>query len=153
MKTGIIVYSNTGNTLQAAKRLQEAMQKKGQEAELMQVKVSNDKPEADISRIHLTEKPSAEGYDHLVFASPVWGFSLSGVMKAYLTGLPTLQGRKISLFVTHRLPLPWMGGNNAIRQMKKLCEDKGATITASAVISWNEKRREADIAGMLGKLS
>ena len=153
MKTGIIVYSNTGNTLQAAKRLQEAMKGKGQEAELMQIKVSNEKPETEVSRVQLTEKPSPEGFDHLVFASPVWAFSLSGVMKAYLAGLPSLSGKKISLFVTHQFPLPWMGGNAAVRQMKKLCEGKGGTVGASTVISWNEKRREQDIGEMLAKLS
>ncbi len=153
MKTGIIVYSNTGNTLQAAKRLQEAMKGKGLEAELLQVRAGNEKPEVDVSRVQLTEKPSPEGFDRLVFASPVWAFSLSGVMKAYLSGLPSLKGRKISLFVTHQLPLPWMGGNAAVRQMKKLCEEKGGTVVSSAVISWNEKRRERDITEMLGKLS
>ena len=113
MKTGIIVYSNTGNTLQAARRLQEAMKGKGQEAELLQVRAGNEKPESDVSRVRLTEKPSPEGFDRLVFASPVWGFSLSGVMKAYLAGLPPLAGKKIGLYVTHQFPLPWMGGKVA----------------------------------------
>ncbi len=153
MKTGIIVYSNTGNTLQAARRLQEAMKGKGQEAELLQVRAGNEKPETDVSRVRLTEKPSPEGFDRLVFASPVWGFSLSGVMKAYLAGLPPLEGKKIGLYVTHHFPLPWMGGNTAVKQMKKLCEEKGGTVVSSAVISWNEKRRERDILEMLGKLS
>ena len=64
-----------------------------------------------------------------------------------------LGGKKISLFVTHHLPLPWMGGNNAIKQMKQLCEDKGGQVQSHAVISWNERRREVDIAGMLNRLA
>lgn len=152
MKTGIIVYSQTGHTRQAAQQLLDALRAKGSEAELLEVKISNTKPEGDVNRIQFTDKPETGAFDRLVFAAPVWGFSLSAVMKAYLTGLPSLKGKKISLFVTHQLPLPWMGGNNAIRQMKALCEEKGGQVISHAVISWGEKRRERDIAGMLKSL-
>ena len=152
MKTGIIIYSQTGHTRQAALRLQETLKAKGREAELLEVKVSNSQPTTNAGLVQLTNKPEVDGFDQLVFAAPVWGFSLSAVMKAYLAGLPSLKGKKISLFVTHQLPLPFMGGNAAIRQMKNLCEEKGGQVTAHAVISWGEKRRESDISGMLNKL-
>ena len=152
MKTGIIFYSQTGHTKEAAQKLLESLVKKGQMCELLEVKVSNPKPEMDVSKIQLTEKPAVEPYDRLVFASPVWGFSLSGVMKAYLAGLPSLKGKKISLFVTHQLPLPWMGGTAAIGQMRKACEEKGGEVTAKAVICWKEKRRGHDLEEMLKKL-
>ena len=152
MKTGIIVYSQTGHTRQAAQKLLESFRAKGREAELLEVKVSNPKPETNVSLVKFTDKPEVEAYEQLVFASPVWAFSLSGVMKAYLAGLPSLKGKKISLFVTHQFPLPFLGGNAAIRQMEKLCEEKGGQVTASAVVSWSEKRRERDISDMLGKL-
>lgn len=152
MKTGIIVYSHSGNTRQAAQKLLETMLGKGCEAELMEVKAANPSPEIKISQVQLTAMPEVEGFDRLVFASPVWAFSLSGVMKAYLGGLPVLKSKEINLFVTHQLPLPWMGGNKAIRQMKTLCEAKGGQVTASAVISWSNKRRERDLTNMLRKL-
>jgi NAD(P)H dehydrogenase (quinone) len=152
MKTGIIIYSQSGHTRQAAQKLLEALRAKGREAELLEVKASNTQPEMNASLVQLTNKPEVEAYDQLVFASPVWGFSLSRVMKVYLEGLPSLKGKKISLFVTHQLPLPWMGGNNAIRQMEKLCEEKGGQVTARAVICWGKKRRERDLSYMLKKL-
>jgi len=153
MKTGIIVYSNTGNTRLAAQILKTAMCKKGQDVELLEVNASNPQPETNMSQVKLTSKPAVDAFDKLVFASPVWGFSLAGVMKAYLAGLPSLKGKKISLIVTHRLSLPWMGGNTAIRQMKKLCKEKGGDVVSHAVISWNEKRREHDISDMQKKLA
>ncbi len=153
MKTAIIVYSQTGNTRQAAQKLLEALRSKGRECELLEVKVSDPKPEMNGSRVRLTQKPATEAYDQLVFASPVWGFSLSGPMKAYLAGLPSLKGKKVRLFVTHRLPLPWMGGSQAIGQMKKLCREKGGEVVAGAVVCWGEKRRERDLSDMLGKLA
>lgn len=153
MKTGIIVYSRTGHTRQAAQKLQEALRKKGRESEILEVKDSSPQPEGNVSRVQLTEKPAVEAYGQLVFAAPVWGFNLSAVMKAYLLGLPSLKGKKISLFVTHQLPLPWMGGNAAVRQMKKICEEKGGEFVSGAVVSWSEKRRERDLAELLNKLA
>ena len=55
--------------------------------------------------------------------------------------------------MTHQLPLPWMGGNAAVRQMKKLCEEKGGEVVSSAVVSWSEKRRERDLAQLLNRLA
>ena len=153
MKTGIIVYSHTGHTKQAAELLLDSLRTRGRDCELLEVKVSNPKPEANASRIQWTNKPDVEAFDQVVFASPVWGFSLSGVMKAYLESLSSLKGKKVSLFVTHQLPLPWMGGNAAVRQMKKICEDLGGQISAHAVVSWGEKRREQDLAAMVSRLS
>ena len=110
MKTGIIVYSQTGNTLQAAQRLQEALRKKGGNAELLQVKCGNENAEVNPSRVRLTETPSPEGFDQLVFASPVWAFSLSGVMKAYLAGLPPLKGKRPPSLSPISSPSPgWAG--------------------------------------------
>ena len=153
MKTGIIIYSQTGHTRQAAQRLGDAMRDKGQECELLEVQVSNPKPESSLDKLEFTVRPSPEGFDRLVFASPVCAFSLCEVMKAYMAGLPSLSGKRISLFVTHHFPLPWMGGSNAIKQMKRLCEEKGGQVESHAVISWNERRREADIAGMIDRLA
>jgi len=153
MKTGIIIYSQTGHTRLAAQKLLDELRRKGQDAELVEVKVSNQKPEANASLIQFTNKPEVDACDRLVFAAQVWGFSLSGVMKAYLAGISSLKGKKISLFVTHRLSLPWMGGNSAIRQMKKLCKEKGGDVVSHAVISWSEKRREHDIIEMVKKLA
>ncbi|MDD4080731.1 MAG: flavodoxin domain-containing protein [Eubacteriales bacterium] len=153
MKTGIIFYSQTGHTRQAAQKLLEAMRNKGQNAELLEIKVSNAEPEKELNKLQFVNSPSVTACDKLVFASPVWAFSLAGVMKAYLAGLTSLSGKTVSLFVTHQLPLPWMGGNAAIRQMKKICEEKGAKITSHAVISWGEKRRERDLLEMVDRLT
>ncbi len=153
MKTGIIVYSKTGHTKQAAQKLLDALRSKGEDAELLEVKVSNPAPEKEVNRLQFVNSPKVDVYDKLVFAAPVWAFSLSGVMKAYLAGLSSLKGKAIRLFVTHQFPLPWMGGNAAIRQMQKLCEEKGGKITSHAIISWGEKRREHDLSEMVNKLA
>ena len=149
MKTGIIVYSHTGNTLQAAQRLLDAMKGKGQDAELIQIKIGNQKLEMNPSRIQLNYCPAVAGFDHLVFAAPVWAFSMCSVMRSYLDCLPSLSGKKIDCFVTHTLPLHWMGGTRALSQMASLCKKKGSEIGDTCAISWTESRREGDMIKMI----
>ena len=43
-------------------------------------------------------------------------------MKAYLTQLPSLKGKKVGCFVTHMFPFAWMGGNSAMKQFKDSIE-------------------------------
>lgn len=152
MKTGIIVYSQTGNTLQAAQRLLEAMKSKGQDAELIQIKIGNQKLEMNPKRVQLNYCPAVAGFDHLVFAAPVWAFSMCPVMKTYLDCLPSLSGKKIDCFVTHALPLHWMGGTRALAQMASLCKAKGGEVGGTFPISWTEGHREENINKMIGSI-
>ncbi len=43
--------------------------------------------------------------------------------------------------MTEFFPFPWMGGNHAIRQMKKICQSKGASILATGIVNWGVKSR------------
>lgn len=153
MTTGIIIYSQSGNTLQAARRLMEALQKKGHGAEILQIKTQSEQPQMKKDTIQFIESPSPEAFDRLVFASPVWAFTLCGVMKLYLKGLPGLSGKPVSLFVTQALPFHWLGASKALQQMKALCLQKGAEVTATAAVSWSAKRREGDLLNMVETLT
>jgi len=50
-------------------------------------------------------------------------------------------------------PYPWMGGNHAIRQMRQLCQSKGATVSGSGVVNWAKFRREKTTARAVDRLS
>lgn len=153
MKTGIIVYSFTGNTLKSANKLLDAMTKIGQQAELVQIKAGNEKPQMNAAQVTLNYAPSVDGFDRLVFASPVWGFSLCAVMRAYLNSLPTLMGKKVSLLVTYALPLPFLGANRALRQLTGLCKEKGGEVGKSCSVSWSKKRHQSDLTNMVETLT
>lgn len=145
MNVGIIVYSETGNTLIVAQRLKGALEAKGHSAAVEQVtiegKVERGKP------INLKSRPDAAKYDALIFASPVMAFSLNPVMKAYLSGLSGLKGKTAGCFVTQGLPADWMGGNQAIKHISSALKDKGAGICGSGIIHWrNEAKREVQAA-------
>jgi flavodoxin len=151
MKIGIIVHSRTGNTLSAAEKLKEELSAKGHSAELMRVIPASDDTKVK-PPMEFKSAPVIEDYEVLLFGAPVWGFSLSTVMQAYLEQLPSLKGKKIGCFVTHMFPFAWMGGNSAIKQFKALCEAKGGEVSATAIVNWSSKGREKDIAITVEKL-
>ncbi len=103
MNIGIMVFSKTGNTLSVAEKLRETLLEKGHNAVLEQVKASNDL-EMYPKKVVLSNSPSTQGYDMLVFAAPVNGFSLAAVMQAYLQGIPSLDGKLLAGFVTQAFP-------------------------------------------------
>lgn len=152
MKIGIIIHSHTGNTLSVAQKLKEVLLAAGQSATLEQVTALNDE-QTDVNKIQLTKIPDAGAYDMLIFGAPVRGASLSPVMSAYLSQGPSLQGKKVSCFVTEFFPYSWMGGNRAIRQMKKICEAKGAKVYETGIVNWSGMQRKRKITDTVEKLS
>jgi len=74
-------------------------------------------------------------------------------MTRYLKQVGSLQGKKVACLVTQFFPYPWMGGNRAIRQMRKLYEAKGATVLGSGVVNWAKSRREKTTTRAIDRLS
>jgi len=92
----------------------------------------------------------------LVLAAPVQAFSLSKVMKAYLSHLPALNGKKVAIFVTKGLPFNWTGGNSAVSAIRNAVESRGGVVVGSELMAWGSEagreKRVADLADRLSKL-
>ena len=152
MNIGIIVFSKTGNTLSVAEKLRDTLLTKSHKVVLKKVTASND-VEMDPGKIVLSNPPSTQGYDMLVFAAPVYGGRLPAVMQAYLQGIPSLEGKLLAGFVTQAFPFPWMGGKQAIRGMEKMLNAKGGTLSATGIINWMfPRKRKALIAETIEKI-
>jgi len=154
MNIGIIVYSQTGNTLSVATKLEESLSAAGHSATLEQVKVVGEcKPGA--RDFKLETLPNVEPHDVLVFGAAVEAFALSPVMRSYLERIASLEKKKVACLITQAFPYPWLGGNRAVRQMRRLCESKGATVCGSGIVNWMRSRRDhriAEVVDRLGKL-
>lgn len=144
MNIGIIVWSATGHTLSVAETLSKALDASGHKTPLERISVEGD-PVKRTENFTLSNAPATDGYDALVFCGFVEAFSLSPVMQKYLSGIHDLGGKKVFCLVTQHFPKPWLGGNNAIKQMKKLVAGKGGTVADTAVINWTAKNRAAQI--------
>lgn len=137
-KNGLIIYSKTGNTLGVAKKIENVGP-----FELLQVKATSDDPNQ--KEVKLTEIPDVESYDHLIFGSPVHGFSIPKVMLAYLKQLPDLSKKKIDLYVTHLFPFTWLGGSQCLSQIRKIITSKGGIVNSMTSVNWKSKKRDQTI--------
>lgn len=148
MKIGIIVYSQTNNTLSVAERLKDALVQNGAEAEISRVLVEGGDPKSN-TPLKLVGAPDPNGYDAIVFASPVQAFSLAQAMVMYLKQLPRFEAKKVFFFTTQHLKKPWLGANHAIRQAKALIDVKGKSVSETGVVHWSSEQREEQIASLV----
>ncbi len=152
MNIGLVVYSWSGNTLSVAERLKERLATVGHSVDLIQVQVIGERKRG-APDFELAALPDIGGYEALVFGAAVEAFSLSPVLAAYLKRIESLAGQQVACLVTQQFPYPWMGGHRAVRQMRKLCQAKGATIAGSAVVNWAASRREKTMAAAIDRLA
>ncbi|MBC3798142.1 flavodoxin family protein [Acetobacterium tundrae] len=152
MKIGIIVFSKTNNTFSIAERLRDALVKRGLDVVIDRVIPVSDDPGPKDS-IEFRHLPDVSDYDVIIFGSPVWAFSLSWVMKAYLTQVSSLSGKKVFSFVTKQMASKFTGGNKAIRQIRSAVEAKNAKVDNSFIISWKSKNREKEIADCIDQIA
>ncbi len=104
MRIGILVHSMTGHTLLVAERIEKKLQEQGYDCRVERVSAHDEEAlSKGQAKLTLDSTPDPKPYDALVLGAPVWGFSLSKVMAAYLKLLPGLSGKKIACFVTQSL--------------------------------------------------
>lgn len=152
MNIGIIVYSQTGNTYSVALKLQEKLLTMGHKVDIEKIEVIGDEYPRK-NPFHFKKIPKINKYDALIFGSPIEAFTLSPVMKSYLEQISSLKNKEVACFITQYFPYPWMGGNRGIKQMRIKCQEKGASISKSAVINWKNKKRNQMISDAVEKIS
>jgi len=151
MKIGIIIYSYSGNTLKVAEAIKEQLEHSGIITEINQITAVNDNPSSQA--VTLDSKPNLMDYDGVILATPVRGFQIAPVMKAYLHQIEDCHKQRIYLFVTHHFALPWLGGTQTIKELRKQLNDKGAVVIGSSIINWSSKKRPAAIVELSNHLA
>ena len=147
MNIGIILYSQTGNTLSVAKKIKATCIAAGHTAEIKQITVK-EREKAD-SPVALQDIPGTEGYDILLFGAPVQAFSLCRAMTLYLNQISNLKGIPVGCFFTQGLPKLWMGGNRAYKQLRSLCLKKGVDPLRLGHVHWKADQRDEQIASIV----
>lgn len=152
MNINLIVYSQTGNTYSVAGKIKDELSLSGHTVNIDRL-IADQEDKTGKETLNNDKLPDLKQYDVIIFGSPVQAFSLPPVMKSYLKQLKTIENKKVACFVTKALPYNWTGGNNAIRQMKKLCIDKNAVVCGTGIVKWRESSREKDIADVIENIS
>ena len=140
MKIGVIVHSQTGNTLRVAECIQKKLLEKIDDVELIRIKTIGDVK--NITKpIVLDQMPSIEKYDAIVFGAWIQGFNLHAGMKVYISQLSSLKDKKITCFVTQYFPYKWMGGTIGLSQLKKLISLKDGIVNVSGIVNWSKRKK------------
>jgi flavodoxin len=151
MNLGIILYSQTGNTLSVAEKLAKVLENKGHTVNLLKVEALNTEPKSS-APVKLKTTPDVAPYEAVIFASPVQAFSLAPAMKLYLGQIASLKGKEVYCFVTQHLKKDWMGGRHATRQIQAACRHKGAEAISGGIVHWSHSDREGQINALIKKL-
>ena len=152
MKIGIIYYSHSGNTESVARRLYENLISCGHIVKLEEITVDGEVTPGN-KEFLLTNAPAVEGYDSVIFGSPVQAFALNPAMIRYLEQIASLQGVSFTCFITKQLPLSITGAKQAVNKIKELGEAKGGNFCGSDYIIWSKADREQKIEEVVNKLS
>ena len=150
MKIGIIIYSETGNTLSVGVKLKEELELLKIDVNLHNIELTDDS-NARRNIIKFKDNINLDSYDMLIFGSPVQAFSLSLVMSKYLKEA-NLNNKKVMCFVTQAFPFSWMGGNRAIKQMNNICLKKDAEIINNGIINWYRKDKEERVEKLIKRM-
>lgn len=148
MKIGIIYYTESGHTLQVCEALKQQLTLDGHETELKPVTVYDIK-----SNKTLKDRPSTEGYDFIIFGTPVQGYSLPRPMAEYLNSITLSENQNIGCIITQYFKLSWMGGNHTKRQLLTALEKYHPHLYAYSIIHWSSKRRNEQISKTVSKFS
>lgn len=140
MNVKIIVYSFSGNTLQVAKELQDALKNENIPTTLEEIKTTNEK-EMDWQKVNLTKIPQATDATCYIFAAPVQAFRLVTVMSAYFHTITNLNQQPCFFFTTQFFPFDWMGGNQAKKMAREYISRKNGQLQEDAIIHWKKKNR------------
>ena len=151
MKVAIVIHSLTGNTLSVGNGIKQKLDENGLETELIKIEPigGENKNEADYTKIRFQDHLNVEEYDFVIIGSPVRGFSMSPVLKAYLNKAGDLHEKKFYIYVTHFFPFAFMGGKNAVKQVKNQIEDNGGIVIDTAIIDWKNPSREKQIDNLI----
>jgi flavodoxin len=144
MNIGIIVYSKSGNTLLVAEKIRASLTRNGFQAELLRFQAEPSSPGSN-APIRLSAVPNPNGYDALIFGSPVQAFSLDPAMQMYLQQVGEIKKVPALCFITQHFKKPWMGGNRAMKQLQALLQGKGIHADAAGVVNWSSEMRETQI--------
>ncbi len=142
MKVGVVVYSETGNTLFVAQKIIERLNASGNQAVLERIKTIGKPNPADRSEVHYESLPVLEGYDAFVFGSPVHGFQVATPMAKFIPQAVHIKGKKAVGFVTEKFPFPWMGGDRSLSQLESLLKSGGALSCKAGIVNWSGGNRQ-----------
>lgn len=144
MKVLIAVYSESGNTEEAARRVASSLGEAGHAVRMEPILAAKPGRPGNNAGAALRQFDAAD-CDAIILATPVQAFSLPPAMARWLGSLPALGGKRAAFLVTKQLPWNWTGGSRVLGALRKAAEQSGAEPGAGAIVHWASPKRDAEM--------
>lgn len=152
MNIGIIIHSQTGNTLSVAQKLQTRLAAAGHAVNIERI-IPDDEKQMDVKKVNLEKIPDVTAYDALVVGGPVHAFNITPALAVFLNKVPSLKDKKVAVLVTHQFPFAGLGGTQTAAKIRNLCKAKNAVVCGEGVVNWGSKKREKTIEEIVSRFS
>jgi NAD(P)H dehydrogenase (quinone) len=134
MNIGIIIHSKTGHTLNFARKLSSRCATENIKNEIIRLKFEGIIAPRS-KKVTIIDVPNIDTFDVLVFGCPVWAFTASPVITAFLKLTHNIEGKKVICFATMGFPFAFLGGIQAISLMNKLLSKSKSILLPGEVIA------------------
>jgi len=140
MNIGIVVYSETGNTLALCERARDLFAADGHDVTLARIT-------ADVSGgvRTLRDAPDASACDLVLLGTPVQAFSLPLPVRQYLLDATFREGVRFGILVTQFFKADWLGGTRTVKQAAALVARCHPLFYGSAIVHVRSRRRNDQI--------
>jgi len=134
MRTAIVYYSFTGNTNRTAHIIADMLRYRGEDVVPIRIRPLKEEKHflAQCRDAFMGKKPELyktlldlNGFDKVIFGSPVWAFKPAPAINAYIDKCSSLEGKKAVCFVTYG---SGAGKDKTLENMKKALQAKGANV-------------------------
>jgi NAD(P)H dehydrogenase (quinone) len=136
MNVGIFIHSQSGNTSSMGMAITMNLRAQGNEVDIQLMKTAGRlKPRMKHVEFR-DDSPNMAPYDVVIFGGPIWGFTVSPVVGAFIKEIPELKGKKALCFSTSGFPTAISGARGGLKKMEMLLDGLGATVLESEPFFW-----------------
>jgi len=137
MNVGIIVYSETGHTLEVVNMLATRLRNKHT---VTIYRLAYDKARNATSGV-----PYINGHERLILATPVQGFAPSIPMMEAIKRIENFDGRPVDVVITQYFRYKWLGGTQTIGMLQKAINAAKGIVGIAVNIHWHRRDRTDQI--------
>ena len=136
MHVGIFIHSQSGHSSDMGMAITRKLREKGHEVDILLMKPAG-RVRPRKKHVEFREDvPDMSPYDAVVFGGPIWGFTASPVVSAFIKEIPSLKGKKALCFSTSGAPTAISGAKGGMKKLNGLLEEIEATVIEGEAIFW-----------------
>ncbi len=156
MNIGIFVHSQSGHSSAMGMAITKKLREKGHSVDIQLIQTSG-RVRPRMKRVPLRDEvPDLSPYDAIILGGPIWGFTASPVVMAFIKDIPSLKGKKALCFTTSGFPTAISGAKGGLKKLNAQLEELGAELLPGEAFFWglwcNKKKMEETVERICGRL-